>query len=367
MKRILIILCLLCVLVPGVALAAPVEMEAEQAPLRYDRAKVLSVEVTEDSSLDPTMFQGMEEVEVKLLSGDRKGEVLTIKSPLMHQSAFKVEYHPGDQVIVFVNEDHPEQGFTIFDHYRMTWVYYLAVIFVAVVFFVGKKSGWKALFSMLSSVVMMLLMVPLVIKGHAPVKLAIVLALVNTVLTLLVIGGWTKKTVAAILGTMAGLLVAWLLVYWVGPRAYITGLSNESAPMLLYLPNPVDPKAVIYASMLLGSLGAVMDVTMSIASSVEEIHKADQYMTFARLYQAAMNVGQDIMGTMANTLVLAYFASALPLAILIFAYNANMPYFYNMDLFVTEIVRLLTGSIGLILTIPATCAVAALMYRRKGE
>lgn len=365
-RFLLIILLLFIILSPRVS--AQSNLTGGTSPnynpnLKYYRGEVVEILDYNEVALNPNLFKDIYLIRVKILDKDKKGDLVEIVTPIMAEGSFNINYKLGDQLIVFTDPASKTQEFNILDHYRMTWVYYLFGLFFVIILLVGRKSGLKALFSMIVSIVSIFVIIKLTTKGYAPIPLTIAISIINTITTILVIGGASKKSLAAIFGTITGIFIAFALAVVFGNKAYVTGVSNESANMMLYLERPIEPREIIFASMVLGSLGAVMDVTMSIASAVEEIKRANENAGLWQLYKAGMNVGRDIMGTMSNTLVLAYFASALPLTILMYSYSFTMPYFYNLDIFVTELVRTLTGSIGLILVIPLTCIISAVLYK----
>jgi uncharacterized membrane protein len=138
--------------------------------------------------------------------------------------------------------------------------------------------------------------------------------------------------------------------------------------MLTYIPQAVtfDFKGLLFSGIILGSLGAVMDIGMSIASSIEEIHRVNPSLTRKELFSSGMNVGQDVMGTMTNTLILAYTGSSIPLLLLFMAYETSFVKILNLDIIATEVIRSLTGSIGLVVAIPIT-ALASSFFIKKGK
>ncbi|MDP3058817.1 MAG: YibE/F family protein, partial [bacterium] len=119
------------------------------------------------------------------------------------------------------------------------------------------------------------------------------------------------------------------------------------------------------SGIIIGALGAVMDVAMSISSAMEEVRKANFLLTTKELFWAGMNVGRDIMGTMANTLILAYTGGAVSLMILVSAYEIEFVRLINMDSLVSEIVRALAGSMGLLTAIPITALCAAWLFGKR--
>jgi uncharacterized membrane protein len=195
--------------------------------------------------------------------------------------------------------------------------------------------------------------------------LTIGLSAVITALSLVLISGWKRKTLAAILGIIGGTTCAGLLAFIFGHAAHLTGLGSQEAQMLGYIQDyKLDFQGILFASMLFGALGAVMDVGISIASAIEEVYLANPLVTPRDLFKAGMNVGKDIMGTMTNTLILAYTGSSLPLLLILVGYKSSFVKVINLDLIASEIIRALTGSLGLFIAIPLTAAFSTwLIYK----
>jgi uncharacterized membrane protein len=231
--------------------------------------------------------------------------------------------------------------------------------------------GLKGLKSFISLVVtgaaVFFIMLPLMLKGYSPIWVAVMVGAGSAAVTLVLVGGVGAKTLAAIIGTSGGVVAAGLLALLFGPAANLTGFASEEMHMLLYIPQNTDfdIRGILFAGMIIGALGAVMDVGMSVASAIQEIKNANPRMGTAALMRSGMNVGRDIMGTMSNTLILAYTGSAVPLLLLFMAYETPYLKIINLDLIATEVVRALTGSIGLILAIPITSFAAALLLGRS--
>ncbi len=182
---------------------------------------------------------------------------------------------------------------------------------------------------------------------------------------MLLIVGRNRKTISAILGTVIGLLISGLVVFVIGNASSLTGLSGDEAQMLAYIPQNIslDFKGILYAGIIIGALGAIMDVTVSVASSMYEIETVQPKITRKALIKSGLNIGRDIMGSMSNTLILAYTGGAIHLMLLFNAFNLSFTEIINMDLIASEIIRAIAGSTGLILAIPLTAVIAG--YNRK--
>lgn len=173
------------------------------------------------------------------------------------------------------------------------------------------------------------------------------------------------KTIASILGTLSGIGVAVFLTFLFSKMAYLKGLSTEDSRAFFASHDFINPLNLFFAGILIGTLGAVMDAAMSVASAVSELKKSKPDATRKELFSAGMNVGRDIMGTMANTLILAYVSVSLPMLLLYYDFGKSITLFLNFDFVADEVVRSLGGSMGLISSIPLTALFSAYWESRK--
>ncbi|WP_028307854.1 YibE/F family protein [Desulfitibacter alkalitolerans] len=307
----------------------------------------------------------------EIVAGPFKGETVLVENAFSGNPAMDMIIHPGDKVILAMEViDNQIAAAYPQDFYREFHIYLLIGIFILVLLAVGQLKGLKAIFTLGITVFLIAkVMLPAMLKGYDPLMLAIIISVVVTTITLVIIGGLTPKTFAAILGTTGGVLVAAFISLWVGHAAKLTGLSGQEAQMLMYIADSVgfNFKNLLFAGIIIGALGAVMDVSMSIASAMDEIKLNNPSISKARLIQSGMNVGKDIMGTMTNTLILAYTGTSIPLLLLFLAYQQSYLKIVNMDFIATEFVRALSGSIGLVFAIPITALVSAALTRASSS
>ena len=336
------------------------------------RALVLSVEEAPEEQIGTEdWYEANQLVTVELLGGNFKGQVITFNHVLLKQTGYNIVVDPGDQVLVYVEPEGDGIGTAyITDHVRDAKLYVLLGIFIICLLILGGVKGFKSFLSLLvTGAAVLFIMLPLMLKGYSPIWVAVVVGAGSAAVTLVLVGGFGAKTLAAIIGTSGGVVAAGLLALLFGTAANLTGFSSEEMHMLLYIPQNTDfdIRGILFAGMIIGALGAVMDVGMSVASAVQEIKKANPRMGSAALMRSGMNVGRDIMGTMSNTLILAYTGSAVPLLLLFVAYETPYLKIINLDLIATEVVRALAGSIGLILAIPITSFAAAILLGRRSS
>lgn len=307
--------------------------------------------------------------QVEITSGKFSGEVVRVEHSLSGNPAYDFYIDEGDEVLLWV-ETRDDQLVNVYvsDLARDNILMYLTGIFVVMLLVIGGLKGLKTIITLaITGASIIFVLLPLILGGFNPIMSTILVSAVVTVISLTIISGFNKKTLAAIIGTVGGVITAGVIALLVGTAANLTGLSNEEAQMLMFIPQATDFdfQGLLFAGIIIGALGAVLDVGMSVASSMDEIQKANPSMARINLIKAGMNVGRDIMGTMSNTLILAYTGGAMPLLLLFMAYETPFARVINMDLIATEVVRALSGSIGLILAIPITAIAAGLMMAKN--
>ena len=311
------------------------------------------------------------DVRIRIDSGEATGTETTITHRTLNNPAFDIHPAEGENIIV-----RAENGrYAIVDYDRLPAMLFLLIGFAALLILFGGMTGVKALLALIFAVL-------LIAKGlislilFAPSHILLWTLLIGTVITLatqLVVNGRNVKSAGAIIGTIGGILIASILAILAIHFTYLTGVSEEQAGMLkaLYLKD-VDFRELLFSGIVLGALGAVMDVAVSIASAQYEMKLLAPKTKFQALVTSGLNVGRDVMGTMANTLVLAYIGGALPLILLISAQpDISLLHVMNLNMIATEIVRSLIGSIGLLCAIPITAYATAFLItirpRRKAR
>jgi len=344
----------------------------ENKDITYVRAKVLEVidsNLTEEGNI-PGVYAGTQELKIEILSGKFKGQKLILTNSRLHSDlVYDVVAEDGMEIVLAVKEREGKSPSIGVDTYARDKVLYILIfLFVFVLIVVGRIKGLMALISLIiTGLLIAFFMLPLMFKGYSSVLLAIITATIVIFLSLMLIGGFNKKSLAAIIGTSAGVVIAGIISLISGKLAHLTGITGEASEQLVYIVSdfPINIKGIMFAGIIISSLGAVMDVGMSIASVIFEIHNKAPELNKAELFKSGMNVGKDIMGTMANTLILAFAGCSLSIMILLMAYN--MPYFraINLNTVSTEIIQGLSGTIGLVLTVPITSLVSALFIANK--
>lgn len=335
----------------------------------HEKAKVLGIneeKLQEDSDI-PQLLLGYQQIKVEILTGDFKGEIYNIKNPLSR--LYNVYTKEGMEVILRIKlKDNNISDIVVFNYKRDEIICSLVALFFIVLIVFGGFKGLKSVISLVFTGVMVIFfMLPLFFKGHNPIFITIITISIVTIISLLLINGWNRKTLSAILGTIIGVIIAGIISYTAGNLAHLSGITMSEAEELIYLAGyrGLKVKGLMFSAILIASLGAIMDVAMSIASSIFEIHSIDPNLSRKDLFTSGMNVGKDVMGTMSNTLILAFTGGSLNIMILIMAYEMSYHQFINLDLIGIELIQGLAGSIGIVLTVPVTALISITLFTKK--
>ena len=326
--------------------------------------RVLNESYTVDDDSEHAL-RGSQSLNVVVLTGRHKGDELPINNYLgpMHEKLAKV----GTVLTVTITSDSRESGYQIsVITYNYIWlIIVMLALFIAAVLFVGRKNGLYSLIGLIATLAaLVLFLVPMWLKGYKAVPLTLAVCVYVAVFCFVLLGGISRKTAAAILGTVFCVGAAWLFAFISSRIAHISGLNMEEAEWLLDESQMLDGKVLnvrglFISGILISSLGAVMDVAMSIASAVCELNAVDPTLPPKKLFASGMNIGRDMIGTMTNTLILAFVGTSLNLIIIMYAAGMQPLQLINNDDTIMEIIRGIAGSIGLVLAVPLTAFIAA--------
>lgn len=353
-------------------------VSADEYFLDYDiestRGKVIKI-VDEDVEYIEAMGNSKittQYIKVKVERGRFEGETVLVENIIDETYLYNIKVSEGQMVTIdleMTKEGEFIKGY-ITEIVRDKYIYYMIGAFVIVLVSIGGMKGFKTLLTLSFTVLCIFkLFLPRVLAGENPIILSIGISVLVTLVTIFVVSGFNKKSLAAIIGTIGGVLIAGMITLLVGVAGNLTGLGNDEAQMLMVIPQATkfNFQGLLFAGIILGALGAVMDVCMSISSSMTEIREADSSISYLRLFKSAMNVGKDMMGTMSNTLILAYTGSSMYMMLLFMAHDIPWESIANKDLIVSEVLRALAGSIGLILSIPVTALAFIGMHKRAEQ
>ncbi len=308
-----------------------------------------------------------QKVTIKMLNSDFKDNEYNIEYTLKVLDTAELKpLDVGDKVfVVFAQSD---DGYvpSISDVYRIPYLLFIVILFIILLLVIGKFQGFKTIIALLVTIAIIFgIMIPQIMKGKSAIGASIITSIVITIISLILVAGFTRKSLIAILGTIFGVIVAGILSTIISKLGDITGLADCEAHMLVYVSQTmqIDINGMLFAGILIGSVGATMDVAMSISSSMTEILEKVPNISIKELIKSGMNVGKDAMGTMSNTLIFAYVGESLILIILLINTGTNLIDIINSDQIATEIVRGLCSTIGMISAIPITACMFGMLSK----
>lgn len=329
--------------------------------------KILNIK--ENQSLAQHTQGGITSTEITFLA-KYKGETVEAMQSISSMTANNRIVEVGDRVMLIKFPGGPGQPerWIMENYYRIPWVALVGAVFAVLLIIFGRKTGLYSLIGLVLSVAMIFfIFIPMVLQGKNIYFWTLVTVFYSIFLTVYLITGWSDKTLATILGCVFGTLVAALLSVIMTKYLYLSGSYDDATLALhrLHSVTPIDLRALIFAGITIGALGAVMDVAMDISSSLYEIKLHAKHVGFMELYKSGLTIGRDIMGTMTNTLVLAYIGGSFSSVLLRVIHSSSTLLLFNAELIVVDLLQALLGSLALLLTMPLTAFFAALLYSSK--
>lgn len=352
--------------------------------LEYSATVLRVIDVQEGSyalsGSDKTLTSEQVAFEARVTSGSLKG--ITVTATQQRDSIVAVmpkRVEAGDNVVLSYASDSEldengnvvENGnyiWTFVDYNRLPGLLWLGGFFFFFLLLFGRKKGVNTIVSLVfTCLAIFAVFVPSILSGYNIYLSSAITCLFIIVMTLLIVVGATKKGLCAAVGCAGGVAVTAVLTTIMSKVLQLTGLADEQSIYITMLDSvQIDLKALLFGAIIVGAVGAVMDVSMSLSSSLLEVsEQMAEKRSFKKLFRSGMTIGRDIMGTMANTLILAYIGSSLSVVILLVASETSLLSLFNREMIVEEIMQALTGSFGILFTIPLTSLFAAFLYSRK--
>jgi len=368
------IIAIVIVFVMAIALKFPAL--AEMAPelyvepdISYASGKVLEITKETNNEELAASFQSeqiTQTANVQVLNGEYEGKIVKIENHLTSNPVYDIHLKPGQRVLLNIEKTDNEPLFYVTDIERYPILMIIVGLFLALLLIVGGRKGIQAIVSLcVTAVLVFFILVPAILNNYPPIPSAVVVALIATMLTMAAVGGINLKSASASLGTIISVTLAGFVSLLMIHYAPLTGFHDQESAMLWMARPDLNFPGILAAAVIIGALGAVMDVGMSIASSISEFKSVNPDLKPVDLIKSGMNVGRDIMGTMANTLILAYIGGAFTLVLL--AANAPLLKLINLNSIATEITAAVTGSIGIVLCVPITAIISAYLIGKTSK
>ena len=349
------------------------QTESDASRMVYASAEVTAVladNAQEDFQNAEGRRVGDQELEIRILSGDHKDEIMTVTNYM--SALFNVDVDQGDRIIVRIMTDEDGSYYaSVFNYDRGIVLGAFLLIFFALLAILGGKKGIGALAGLLLTLgCIWFILIPCLIRGVPSIPVTIGVSAVSAAAGLIFLNGYSKKTLCAVCGCVGGVLAAGIAAAAVGTLSPMNGFNMQEAEnLILYgADRGLKVSGLLVCGVLISALGAVMDVALGIASSVWEMKEQNPEASAGSLFRSGMQIGRDAMGTMANTLILAFAGSSLNMLILVQTYDIPFLQLINTDSIALEVVQSVAGSFGILLTVPLVAFISArLMVHCRGR
>lgn len=327
-------------------------------------ARVTKIVREENAPVPGTNVNALtQSIEAEILEGGEKGKTVEIRNDFL-----KMEV--GDKFYVsHVIDINGFEYYEVHEAYRLPVIYTLIAVFILAILVFGGFQGLRALFSLLGSLfIITYLLLPQLLAGASPLLLAVGFSIFILILAIYVTHGINRKATAALLGTIITILITIVLAEAAVSLTNLSGFADDEAVYLNFnTAGELDIGGLLLAAIILGVLGVLDDVAITQASAVEELHRSAPELARRDIFRRAYKIGKEHVGALVNTLALVYLGSALPLLLLFYGSPAPLHLILNREIVATEIVRMVVGSIGVIMAVPIATALSVFMLVRKDK
>lgn len=331
-------------------------------------AKIIEVEEVETTDLtdmnDNHDKLTTQHIIAELKNGKEKGQRIHLTNEYSISGAYDQPYRIGNELFVSIDQDlteNQELTGSIKDVKRDQYILFAAWVFIFILLIVGKKQGLFSIISLAVNALLLSYALDIYIQ-HPNISLVWicgVAAVLFTAISLLLVNGFNEKTYAAIIATLFATLLSLLITYLVLWLTNENGLRYEE---MQFLTRPY--QMVFMAGLFVGSLGAVMDVAITMSASIFALYEQNNDIPVKALKDSGLDIGKDIMGTMTNILFFAYISGTIPMLILYLKNASPLGFSLSMNLSL-ELARALAGGIGIVLAIPIGLYVSIYFVQRK--
>jgi len=318
-----------------------------------------------------TVEDTVQDVTIEILEGEYEAKEFDTTYVLSYDIEGKIlayELKEGNKITAQIAKDSDGTvTVTVQDVERSAYVYMMFLVFLASVILIGGKQGVKAVIGLLITILCIwFILVKSIFSGANPIWASIGTSALIILLTFLVIGGISKKVITAAIGTLGGVVMAGIVAAIFSYLAKLSGACEDAIQLSINMKTVTfNFRDLIFAGIVVSALGACMDVGMSIASSLDEIKNKTKDITWQELFKSGMSIGRDVIGTMTNTLILAYVGGALKLILLFLACDMQFAEILNKETIAEELISAIAGSMGVVYTVPITAFVYSFLNRKK--
>lgn len=304
---------------------------------------------------------------VEILEGKSAGKRVEIDNYLT--AAHNVEVAIGSKVIISADEpDGIDSYYTVYNFDRGLGMIIFTCVLLLVIIAIGRGKGVKAILGLAYTLYLVIfLLLPTVFSGYSPVLMSIICVALSTIVTLMLLNGASKKTYSAIVATVLGVVLSAGGFYLMSLVLKVNGFSVDEAECLVLINQAtgLSIKDILFAGILISSLGAIMDVGMSIVSALSELFHHQPNLNQKQIFDSGIEIGKDMIGTMTNTLILAFTGSTFVSLLVLFSYNVDIKQLLSSNYIAIEFAQGIAGTLGIVLTVPIASFISAWALTNK--
>ncbi len=338
-----------------------------QDQVSYMKAKVISIDSSHMEEVPGTdTEENYQTIHALVLGGTDNGQTVVLDNDYLKLSVGEEFY-----LTKTVRAEDGQILYAVSDPYRLPALIFFGVLFLVLVLIFGGLQGLRGLISLAGSFILILyVLLPGILHGYSPILLSIGISSLIIILGSYITHGFNKTTSSAVIGMIVTVIITGALAYWAVTWANLSGFNNEEATYLNFdTHGSINFVGLLFGGIMIGLLGVLYDIAIGQAISVEELHKVAPHLPRLTIYNRAIRIGREHIGALVNTLVIAYVGVSLPL-LLLYSESAtagSIGLTINREIFATEIIRTLIGSIGLVLAVPITTLITTLILIRTTE
>lgn len=345
-------------LVPNISFGAEVLQDTQEI-FRARVVEILDEGIEENTFLDKELFY--QEVKARILDGDEKGDIVTFRNDFQ-----KLKEGQRFYILKVTRGEDGRETYVMHNVERLPWIIFFTLLFIGLVILFGGWPGVRGLLALLGGMLLIFyILLPQIVNGASPIMVSIIVASLIVVVGSYITHGFNKTTTSAVVGMVITVILTGIFAYIAVNATKLTGTDTEEAIYLsLNTFGAIDLKGLLMGGILIGLLGALYDSAIAQSIAVEELWRANPNLSKKYVLKRALRIGREHIGALVNTLAIAYVGAALPLLVL-FSFpvvgNVSSTFLINRELFATEIIRTIIGSMGLVLAVPITTSIAVFM------
>ncbi|GMQ59963.1 YibE/F family protein [Vallitalea sediminicola] len=319
--------------------------------------KVIAVEETEGN----TEYIKNQHLKTIIMNGNHKGEELEFDNTTSYSKIFDIEYKIDDRIFVSITEDEDNNIISsyILGYKRDKYLGYIAIIFVVLILLIGGLKGFKSLTSVVVNILIFYSVIKLYSHGCNLWVITTIMSIIFVIISILIVSGINKKSLCAIVGTMISIIITMIITAIVMTVTNSKGVYYEEMEFLM-----TSPEQIFFIGLMIGTIGGIMDIAITMSSAINELYFKNPDIERKVLIESSMEIGKDVMATMANTLVFVYISGSIPTILFWLRNGLSLSYIIGIGINL-EIIRALIGSIGVVISIPITMYISVILLKER--